>query len=102
MKQLSKSQFKQHIDTIKETLTYENEQDSLTYIRKYPEDNDECLRLIDGIIQLLELMFNDDCLIFSWIFDKDFGRNLTSYSTFPETIKTTDDLYDYLCVSKPV
>lgn len=97
--QLSKAQFTYYINKLQEEVDYQQELSLLNnkYNKKYYGIENGSLDMVDCIIQLLEAAFDDNALIFSWVFDKDFGRDKTSYENFPKEIKTTDDLYDYLC-----
>ena len=53
--------------------------------------------MADDVIALLEIIFNDDGILFSWIYDTNFGK--IRYEGLPEaicSIKDDDSMYDYL------
>lgn len=55
--------------------------------------------MVDDVIALLEIAFNDDGVLFSWIYDRNFGKIKGDYMNLPEevcSINDVDTLYDYL------
>ena len=88
---------------IKSTLNLQNKIDSLCVDygdqTGYEEPYITLPSMVDDVIAMLEIAFNDNGVLFSWIYDRNFGKTDGKYMNLPEeecAIKDVDSLYDYL------
>ena len=95
--------FKAVMKNVKATMDLQKKLDNLCVdyaeVTTYEEPNLTLPNMIDDVLALLEIAFNDNGVIYSWVYDRNFGKIDGRPLGMPEClceINTVEDLYDFL------